>query len=180
MQWKSASFIGVISMLSGIEPVPVYAKQYLSVEEAQRIFFSGEILQKVHVVIPKNIHELLRKESGIRHPFNEKGLWKSSQGSWFIVDEVVGKHEMISYAVGIDPKGIIKGIEILQYNESYGGQIREKKWLQQFEGKTINEPIQLNTDIFNITGATLSAKHVTDGVRRVMILYREFLSRGEE
>ena len=175
MQWKSATICIVMGLLSGIDAMPVYAKQYLTIEEVKQVYFGGEILKKVDVLIPQEIHTLLRKESGVRHAFNEKGIWKSHQGSWLILDEVIGKHEMISYSVAINQKGEILGVEILQYNESYGGQIRERKWLSQFEGKSANDSIKFNQDILNITGATLSAKHVTDGVKRVMVLHREFL-----
>ena len=33
------------------------------------------------------------------------------------------------------------------------------------------DPIKLNQDIQNIGGATLSCKHLTDGVKRVAVLY---------
>jgi len=123
------------------------------------------------------IKEKMRKESGVRYGYQQKHTWKSSQGSWLLIDEVVGKHEMITYAVGINNKGQIQGVEILEYNESYGEQIREKKWLEQFKGKVATEPLRFNQEIKNITGATLSSKHVTNGVQRLMVLYREHLSR---
>jgi hypothetical protein len=34
-----------------------------------------------------------------------------------------------------------------------------------------SDPIKLNKDIQNIGGATLSCKHLTDGVKRVAVLY---------
>jgi Na+-translocating ferredoxin:NAD+ oxidoreductase RnfG subunit len=139
--------------------------------------FSGEVFTKIDIEVPELIKEKMRKESGVRHAYQQKNIWKSSQGSWLLIDEVVGKHEMITYAVGINNKGQIQGVEILEYNESYGEQIREKKWLEQFKGKVATEPLRFNQEIKNITGATLSSKHVTNGVQRLMVLYREHLSR---
>jgi Na+-translocating ferredoxin:NAD+ oxidoreductase RnfG subunit len=78
---------------------------------------------------------------------------------------------MITYAVAINSKGEILGIEIMEYVESYGYEIKNKEWRKQFIGKTANHPIKLNQDIQNISGATLSAKHVTDGIKRVMAFY---------
>ena len=92
-------------------------------------------------------------------------------GAWFIVDEVVGKHEMITYAVALSPAGAVTGIEILDYVESYGYEVAEAQWRKQFVGKTAVDPIKLNKDIQNIGGATLSCKHLTDGVKRVAVLY---------
>lgn len=49
--------------------------------------------------------------------------------------------------------------------------MRGAAWRQQFVGKTAASPVRLNKDIANITGATLSSKHITDGVRRVLAVY---------
>ena len=84
---------------------------------------------------------------------------------------------MITYALGINAKGLIQGVEIMEYNETYGDQIRERSWLQQFKGKNAMEKIVWNEDIKNLTGATLSSKHVTNGVQRLMVLYRDYLSK---
>ena len=78
---------------------------------------------------------------------------------------------MITYAVAIAPNGSVIGLEILEYVESYGYEVAEAGWRKQFVGKTAHDPIKLNQDIQNIGGATLSCKHITDGVKRVAVLY---------
>jgi Na+-translocating ferredoxin:NAD+ oxidoreductase RnfG subunit len=113
----------------------------------------------------------MRSASSIRHPFQGDRIWRAADGSWFIVDEVVGKHEMITYAVALSSSGAVTGIEILEYVESYGYEVAEAQWRKQFIGKTAADPIKLNQDIQNIGGATLSCKHLTDGVKRVAVLY---------
>jgi len=177
MQWQSPSYLAVICLATTAPLEQICAKQYLSVDEVKQVMFSGEVFTKIDIEVPELIKEKMRKESGVRHAYQQKHTWKSSQGSWLLIDEVVGKHEMITYAVGVNNKGHIQGVEILEYNESYGEQIREKKWLEQFKGKVVTEPLRFNQEIKNITGATLSSKHVTNGVQRLMVLYREHLSR---
>ena len=88
---------------------------------------------------------------------------------------VLGKHELITYAVGLDTQGRVRGVEILDYRESHGGEIRDPQWRLQFAGKTAREPLQLDRDIRNISGATLSCRHVTDGVKRILALYESEL-----
>jgi Na+-transporting NADH:ubiquinone oxidoreductase subunit NqrC len=65
----------------------------------------------------------------------------------------------------------VKGIEILEYRESYGDQVRGAAWRAQFVGKKAGAPLRLGGEIKNISGATLSSKHVTDGVRRILATY---------
>ena len=123
------------------------------------------------MVLTEDIQDKMQSASSVSHPFKGDKTWKAADGSFFIVDEVVGKHEMITYALGINPDGTIKQVEILEYRESYGFEVSDAAWRQQFVGKKVNAPLKLNQDIQNISGATLSCKHLTDGVKRVMVMY---------
>jgi Na+-translocating ferredoxin:NAD+ oxidoreductase RnfG subunit len=84
------------------------------------------------------------------------------------IDQVLGKHEQILYATAISAEGKVLGIEVMEYRETYGHQIRGAEWRKQFVGKTAADPIKLEKDIKNISGATLSSSHVSAGVRRLV------------
>jgi Na+-translocating ferredoxin:NAD+ oxidoreductase RnfG subunit len=128
-------------------------------------------LSRVSFALTPAQRDALRERSGVHEPFREERVWAADMGGFFVVDEVVGKHEMITYAVGIDGSGSVKQVEILEYHETYGYEIRDAAWRKQFVGKTAASTLKFNRDILNISGATLSSKHVTDGVRRVLILH---------
>jgi Na+-translocating ferredoxin:NAD+ oxidoreductase RnfG subunit len=170
MNWKPTPF-AIAGLVIMSTPLIIQAKIYTSTEQAQKILFPNKSFSKAPILITEDLQEKMRSASSIRHPFQGERIWRATDGSWFIVDEVVGKHEMISYAVGINPQGNITGIEILEYVESYGYEVGEAQWRKQFVGKNANDPIKLNQDIQNIGGATLSCKHITDGVKRVVLLY---------
>ena len=133
---------------------PAYAMQYLSIEEAQKQAF------------PSATH-FSEVQSG--------RVWKAEAGGrvagFFIFDRVVGKHLYIDYAVALTPNGAVHSVEILQYRESYGGEIRSPSWLAQFVGKTSGSTLKVGSDIRNISGATLSSEHVTAGVKRILAAY---------
>ena len=84
------------------------------------------------------------------------------------VDKVYGKHEFITYAVALDAAGAVSGIEIMDYRESYGDEVRNPAWRRQFSGKRSGQPLFIDKQVKNISGATLSCVHITDGVRRVL------------
>lgn len=151
-----------------VVPIASHASVYLTVEQAQKLMFPHATMQKVNVNLTPDQIKSLKKSSGIFYAFKANQVYKTSDGGWFIVDQVLGKHEMITYAVGLTSNGMVKQIEILEYNESYGGQVRDASWRQQFVGKTVQSPLALNKDIRNISGATLSSKHITDGVKRIL------------
>ena len=132
---------------------PAYSMQYLSIEEAQKQAFPSARFVEVQ---PGRV-------------------WKAESGGrvagFFIFDRVVGKHLFIDYAVALTPGGAVHSVEILQYRESYGGEIRSPSWLAQFVGKTSGSALKVNSDIRNIAGATLSSMHVTEGVKRILATY---------
>lgn len=152
-----------------------HAAVYYSVPQAQAAMFPGAHFQASPLQLSDEDRKALLAASGVHEPFDGSGVWRVSTGGWFITDAVVGKHEKIRYAVGIDATGKVVGIEILEYNETYGYQVRDASWRKQFVGKNARDPVKLNQDIRNVSGATLSCKHITDGVRRVLALHERRL-----
>ena len=133
---------------------PAYAVRYLSIEEAQKEAF------------PSATH-FSEVQAG--------RVWKAEADGkvvgFFVFDRVVGKHLFIDYAVALTPAGAVHKVEILEYRESYGGDVRNPSWLAQFNGKTSGSALKINGDIRNIAGATLSSTHVTEGVKRILAAY---------
>ncbi|HLH31679.1 MAG TPA: FMN-binding protein [Terriglobia bacterium] len=150
---------------------PAYATVYLSVEQAQALIFPGASFEPDARALTMDQAKAIEHLSGVNVRDRQLKLWRVSTGGWFIVDEVVGKHEFIPFALGLDDAGGIKGIEILEYREAYGGQIREPGWRRQFVGLQPGFKLELNKTIRNVSGATLSCKHITDGVNRLLAAY---------
>lgn len=160
-----------IAMVLGAIITPganLYAKTYLSVEQARHVLFADSAMSKIDVRLTKEQMKSIKKASGVRVNSNKINAHKTSDGGWFILDQVIGKHENIDIAVALNPNGGVRGVEILTYRETYGGQVRNKKWLAQFFGKNYQEKLKLDKQIKNISGATLSCSHLTDGVNRLM------------
>ena len=158
-------------------PGVAFATQYLTVEQAQRqLFPAAEHFTPFALRVSPELRARIDAEAGARADGNEPRVWRASRGDTllgsFIVDEVIGKHELITYAVAIDPQGTVRGVEILDYRETRGGEVRDPRWRAQFVGKGPRDPLRLGEDIQNLSGATLSCRHITDGVRRLLVLHR--------
>jgi hypothetical protein len=151
--------------------ISAHATTYLTIEQAQQAMFPGKTMTSAPVTLSENQAAQITQSSGVRVFDRNIKAWKVEGGGWFILDEVVGKHDLITYAVGIDEQGAVKSVEILAYREAYGYEVRGAPWRAQFVGKTASSPLVLNQDISNISGATLSSKHVTDGIKRVLATY---------
>ncbi len=164
-------FIFVAAPLSAALVSTGFAVTYLNAEQAQQAIFPGKNFAAFPLQLTDAQRKSVEQESRVRLTAKPPKIWRVSGGGWFIVDEVIGKHEFITYAIGLTSNGAVRGLEIMDYRESYGGQVRDPKWRAQFVGKTRANPLVLDRDIKNISGATLSSRHLTDGVRRVLALY---------
>lgn len=155
---------------------PAFAVDYLSVNQAQKALFpSAEQFVEYPTNLSKDEKKLIKKRSGVRQRQDQQPIWKvmaddQLQG-WFIVDDVIGKHEYITYAVAISPQGEVMGVDIMSYRETHGGEVRDEAWREHFVGKTVESTLKLDEDIPNISGATLSSRNITDGVKRLLVLH---------
>ena len=172
----AAPAVGALAALTTLAPVYASAKIYVSIEQAQKLIFPSLALTATPFIVSDAVQSHMTQVSSVRHPFRGDRVWRGADGSWFIVDEVIGKHEMITYAVGLKPDGSVKGIEILEYVESYGYEVADAGWRKQFVGKRSGDPLKLGNDVQNISGATLSCKHLTDGVKRLLVFHQDVLA----
>jgi len=154
-----------------VAAMPGFAAVYLNVEQAQQVIFPGEKFTDVSLDLSAEKQKILEEKLGVSLGTMKQKIWRAQNGGYFFVDQVIGKHELIIYALGINIDGSIRQVEIMEYREAYGGEIRHKRWRRQFEGKAVDAPLELNQDIKNISGATLSCRHVTEGVKRILGFY---------
>jgi len=152
-------------------PVPAHAAVYLTLEQAQALMFPAATFTAEFRTLSDAQAEAIEKASGVNVRHRTLRVWRVSTGGWFIADEVVGKHDFIPFALALDSDGSVKSVEILEYRETYGGDVRDQSWRAQFTGLRNGARLRLNEDIRNISGATLSSRHVTDGVKRLLATY---------
>lgn len=177
--WTSLFAVPVLAAA----PSPAVATDYLTIAEAQRVLVpKAERFVPFEVTLDKAQLKQIRKLSGVPQRTAKPRVWQAFAGGkmlgWVIVDEVIGKHEFITYATAISPDGHVLGVEILSYRETKGGQVRNAKWRGLFRGKTLDEPFKLNKDIPNISGATLSCRNLTDGVKRLLAVHAVALGKA--
>ena len=170
----------LLLMLGLICTLPAAAQQYLTVERAQKVLFpEGSDFIATPVRLDAEQKRRVEAYSDVRYRAKEQPVWRIESNDallgWLVVDEVYGKHEFITYAVGLDADGSVRGVEILDYRETHGGEVRDPRWREQFIGKRYGDALTLDETIDNISGATLSCKHVTEGVRRILALYETAL-----
>lgn len=173
---KSMGYSGIAALLSATIPARVsWAKNYLTIDQAQAILFANIELLPSPIELTREQAKSIKKASKVRVRSKSIQAWRSPDNDWFIVDQIIGKHENIDMAFAINRNGEMVGLEVLSYRESYGHEIRHPKWRAQFHGKKPGEHLKLDHQIKNISGATLSCRHVTDGVNRLLETWQQVL-----
>ncbi len=144
-----------------------WAKIYMSSDQARKAIWGDVKMSPQPVDLSKDQMKAIKKASRVRVRSSHIKAWRTEDGGWFILDEIIGKHENIDMAFGLDNQGRVTGLEILEYRETYGYEVANPKWRSQFHGKDASERLKLDKHIRNISGATLSCKHITDGINRL-------------
>ena len=167
--------VEVLPIILGALPASAWAVDYLSASEAEALMFAqADEFVTANLRFDSNQLQDVSKRAGIAARSEKWGVRVARHGGsplgFVVVDNVIGKFELITYAVAVGTDGAIRQIEILSYRESHGGEVRLPAWRKQFVGKTVAGPLHVGEDIANISGATLSCTHITDGVRRIVAL----------
>jgi hypothetical protein len=87
-----------------------------------------------------------------------------------VIVEEIGKHRPITFVVGVGKDRKIKDAALMVYREAYGGEVRDRRFLQQYKGKELKDPLLPYRDIQNISGATLSVEAIGRGSKKALAL----------
>ncbi|MEE8410178.1 MAG: FMN-binding protein [Myxococcota bacterium] len=87
-----------------------------------------------------------------------------------VIDEEIGQHLPITFAVALAPDGSVRRTEVMAYHEAYGSDIRQERFRAQFVGKRVGDPVRVGRDIQAVSGATISSRSMAVAVRRAAAL----------
>lgn len=153
---------------------PVLAEDFLSVEQAQQLIFPGATLTPADFVLTDAQLGVLGSKISTRVWRRQVKAWRASTGGWFFIDQVIGRDDRITYAVGIDGDGAVRGVEILTCLPKYDA-IRRPEWRSQFAGRRYGK-LDMLDQISTVSGATMSTTHIAEGVQRMLATYALFVA----
>lgn len=119
-----------------------------------------------------------RAKEALKQPIEEKQVvferLKAKDGSpgYIYRGRERGKVEWMDFAVALDGQGKVLRVLLLVYRETVGGEVGSKRFMGQFRGKSAGSALQLNRDIDGISGATISSRSITAGVRKAACLWK--------
>ncbi len=114
----------------------------------------------------------------LQHPY--RGLrvryWRDGKRTAWILDEI-GKTEPITTGIVIDD-GRIEQVRVLVFRESRGWEVRHDFFTKQFVQAQLDDDHQLDRNIDNISGATLSVRALTKLARVALLLHQVVMQKS--
>ena len=160
-----------------------HAKLYLTKDEALRLAFGkGASVQREAVFLTEKQLARARELAG-----------GQIEIKWALITQYVGEAEgdvlgtayfdthrvrtlQETIMVVVNPDGTVGRVEILSFGEPRE-YVPKKAWLEQFPGRRLDRSLALKRGIHAITGATLSARAVTEATRRILAIHRALSDR---
>lgn len=155
------------------------AEVYLKEDESLKIMFpKSERVRKELIKLSPEKKSLIEERIGWKFPEETFEVYIGETGAqvdgYALVQNTIGKHKPMTYMVGVDNKGLVSDIELLIFREARGSEVRQKRFNAQYEGKSVLDPVRINKDIINISGATMSVRSMSAGIKRALVLVDEF------
>jgi hypothetical protein len=105
--------------------------------------------------------------------------WRASRGDailgWALIDVRIVRTHAEAFMVVLTPEGKVGTVRMLAFHEPLD-YLPPDRWYEQFASKTQGDPLRVGGDIHGITGASLSARATTDGVRRALAIHQVLLA----
>jgi hypothetical protein len=154
-------------------------EEFMTEEEALKLVLpkSKEIRKELIRLTPEK-KEQIEQRIGWKFPEESFEVYIGQTGDkidgYAMIHNTIGKYKPMTYMVGVDAKGNCTDVELLVFRDAKGSEVGRKRFNVQYEGKTVADPIRINKDIINISGATMSVRSMSAGVKRVLVLIDEF------
>lgn len=99
-----------------------------------------------------------------------KAFKDDQRAGWVVQVAPRGYGGPLTFAVGINAEGKVVGISLIEIKETpgLGMNVEKPEFNEQFKGKDVYDPLEVGKGIDALTGATISSKAMTLGVKEAL------------
>ncbi len=161
------------------EEISKWGEVFMSEEDGLKLMLpKSERIRKETIRLTPEKKHLIEARIGWKFPEEEFEVYIGETGAtvdgYALVTNTIGKYKHMTYMIGTDDTGEITNVELLVFRDAKGSEVGRKRFNAQYEGKTVLDPLRINKDIINISGATMSVRSMSAGVKRGLVLIDEF------
>lgn len=164
--YKMKNIIFLTIVLFIISSFTINKRTEALIEKEIKTVFNIEKYSKQPISVSKEVNETLPIKIDDTNFFKIKNEEKTL--GYYYLGQAYGKADYFDFIVIFDKALIVSKVKVLVYREDHGSEVGSKRWLNQFNGKTTNEILIYQKDIAAISGATISAKSMTNEVNKLL------------
>lgn len=182
LQWVMSFKVAfVVSMMTA---ATLYAGKFPSADEAARQLLIGSTYERETLLLTKaelaSSAELAAKE--IPSALVTRYVIRNEAGGivgYAYLDKHLVRTLPQTLIVAVDADGILVRMKVLAFREP-AEYIARDGWMEQFCGKTVEDQIRMKKNVDGITGATLTARAVSQCARRTLAIHHVLDQRGKK
>lgn len=164
---------------------PLSQKIYATQQEAlQQVFPTATHIVSKNITLSLSDQKWINSQLGIQSTDQDIVMYQGyahqkELGMAFIMNEQ-GKYYPITMMIHITPQLRVGNLVVMIYRERIGRNIRKRRFITQFIGKTKEDPLMINQDIDGITGATISSWSVATASKKALLLAHAYQEKQKK
>ena len=157
-------------------------KVYLNEAQALKLVFKDLRIEKKQMTLTASQKNQIQKR--LRRKLEESqftfyiGKKQERPEMYALILNENGKHFPMTFIVALNTKAVVQQVAIMVYREKRGDAVKRSRFLNQFNNKSSHDPIEVNTDIVHLTGATISSWAVAAGVKKAVVVTEEVMVKA--
>jgi electron transport complex protein RnfG len=161
-------------------PVPAKTVSLATTPQVLRALFaqSDRVTFRKHPLTQQQ-REALTTRLGYSPPKGDYTIFIAFTGSqvdgYAVIDSAPGQVEPMTFAVKLSPQAVVQQVELMSHREPHGQDLAQRRFRQQFVGKTSRDELRVGQDIVIDPDASSAARAMAVGVRRALILVEELV-----
>lgn len=160
-----------------------FAKIFEKPDDALKRVFPDAKVEVKNIVLSGEQIKKAEKLSGVKLKTKLVSFYVARKNNevtgYAYVDSHIVRTKMQTVMYVLTPEGGIDRIEILSFYEPLE-YLADARWLKTFQGKKLGKNlIRLRRDVVNISGATLTARAITDNTRKALALWNVIFGEQE-
>lgn len=150
------------------------AGRFPGADEAVRAVFPGAVAERESILLSDAESAQVAERAGQDEPRALVTRYVVRRDNAVVGYAYLDKHLVRTLPeiilVSVDADGALQKIDVLAFQEPLE-YLAPKSWLQQFTGRTVDDEIRLKKNVDGITGATLTARAVSQAARRILTVH---------
>lgn len=173
---RLATVVAAVTLAMVVSVTAVSAKVYLTTDQGLELAFPGATIERETVFLSEEQKVAAEKRADAKIPSLMVTRYTADINgvvvgyAYFDAHRVRTKPETIMVALHTD--GSVKRVEVLSFEEPEDYLLKDI-WYDQFDAKSLSDPLRPKQDIPMVTGATITVQKTTQAVRRVLALHEQ-------